>query len=396
MNSPPRHVLPLIIVAQFLGTSLWFAGNAVAGDVAQQWPQVEGAVGWLTSSVQLGFLLGTLVYAVSGIADRLAAHRVFLVSSLLAAASNALPLLGTATEGFAWFVAARMLTGFFLAGIYPIGMKLAASWFQRGLGRAIGLLVGALVLGTAFPHLLKTTALPWKPVIASVSGLAVLGGVLVGLGVPEGPHVKRQRGFDPRGAVLVFRDPSFRRAALGYFGHMWELYAFWAFVPWALELAAPGWSASSISLGVFLVIALGFVGCAVGGVLSLRSGSARVASIQLAVSGLCCLASPWVLDAGPVVALALLAIWGITVVGDSPQFSTLGARTAPPDRVGTALTMMTMIGFGITIGSITLLSSEAALGWGTARLLPLAIGPVVGLWAMSGLWRNDPTRPRVE
>ncbi|MCA9710255.1 MAG: MFS transporter [Myxococcales bacterium] len=387
---PPRRVLPLIILAQFLGTSLWLVGNAVADEVAAQWPGVEGAVGWLTSSVQLGFIAGTLVYAVLALADRFDAPRVFFASSLLAAAANALTLL--APERFGWFLAGRFATGVFLAGIYPVGMKLAASWYRRGLGHAIGLLVGALVLGTAFPHLLRTTALPFGPVILSASVLAATGGLLVRVGVPEGPFVRRQRGLDPRVMLSVFRDPSFLRASLGYFGHMWELYALWALVPWALAVASPGLTTEALSLWSFLVIAAGALGCAAGGIASTRWGSARVAIVQLSISGLCCALSPWVLSRGGSVALAMLLIWGVTVAGDSPQLSTLGARTAPPDRVGTALTVMTMIGFSITIGSIQLLSALARPGepgWLLALLLP---GPVLGLWALAPLWRRDPTR----
>lgn len=392
-HTPPRRILPLIIVAQFLGTSLWFVGNAVAGDVATQWPEVDGAVGWLTSSVQLGFIVGTFVYAVFALADRFAAHRVFFVSSALAAAANASTLL--APESLWWFLSGRFLTGVFLAGIYPVGMKLAASWFQRGLGNAIGLLVGALVLGTAFPHLLKTTALPLTPVILSVSVLAAAGGIAVWLGVPEGPFVKRQRGFNPRASLSVFRNPRFVRAALGYFGHMWELYAFWAFVPWAVANAWPSLSAEQHSLWAFVVIACGAIGCAVGGRLSIRKGSARVAMVQLAISGLCCVLSPWLLDIGGVAATLLLLVWGITVVGDSPQFSTLGARTAPPEQVGTALTLMTMIGFAITIGSIQWLSALAQPNGPSWLLALLVAGPIVGLVAMAPLWRDDPTRPMV-
>ncbi|MEM7160301.1 MAG: MFS transporter [Myxococcota bacterium] len=387
----PRRILPLIVIAQFLGTSLWFVGNAVAGEVASQWPTATGAVGWLTSSVQLGFIAGTLVYAVLALADRFAAHRVFFVSCVLAAAANALSLV--APQSLWWFLACRFATGVFLAGIYPVGMKLAASWYQRGLGHAIGLLVGALVLGTAFPHLLKTTALPWRPVIISASVLALLGGIVVAVGVPEGPHVKRQRGFDPRRAVAVFRHAGFLRAAFGYFGHMWELYALWAFVPWALTMAWPQLSPEGVSLGSFAVIAVGAIGCVVGGLVSLRRGSARVAIVQLAISGLCCVASPWLLPWGGIPAAVLLLVWGITVVGDSPQFSSLGARMAPPDGVGTALTMMTMIGFAVTIGSIQWLSALAEPGEPAWLLLILVPGPVVGLIAMAPLWRHDPTAP---
>jgi predicted MFS family arabinose efflux permease len=387
------YTLPVIIAAQCLGGSLWFVGTSVVHEVAPLWPQVEGAVGWLTAAVQLGFLAGTLVYAMRGWPDRYPAHRVFLVSCGFGALANAAVMLRP--ESFAWFVGARVLTGFCLAGIYPVGMKLAASWYREGLGWAIGLLVGALVLGTALPHLLRTMELPWRPVIMVTSGLAVLGGTLVGWLVPEGPHVRRGTTFAAREALAIFGRPDFRRAALGYFGHMWELYAFWAFVPLAVayvlrsEIGAP-----RVAWWSFAIIGVGCLGCAIGGRIAMRRGSAVVATVQLAASGLACLASPWLLQAPPMVALPLLVLWGVVVVGDSPQFSALAARSAPPTLVGTGLTLMTAVGFGLTIGSISLLGALAERGelrWIFVWLLP---GPVAGVIAMRPLWRNDPTRPR--
>lgn len=388
----PAHTLPAIIVAQFLGTSLWFSGSAVVDEVAPLWPEVSGAVGWLTSAVQLGFVGGTLVYAARGWADRFAAHRVFFASSVLAALANAATLL--MPERFGWFLGARVLTGFFLAGIYPVGMKLAASWYREGLGWAIGLLVGALVLGTASPHLLRTTALPWRPVTALASGAALLGGILVRWGVPEGPHTRRGHRFAVGEVLAIVRRPDFLRASLGYFGHMWELYAFWAFVPLTVaSVLGASRGAPAVAWWSFAIIGVGAVGCAVGGALAGRHGSARVATVQLSISGLLCLASPWLLTAPPALALAGLLLWGVVVVGDSPQFSALGARTAPPTLVGTALTLMTTVGFGITIGSITLLGELAERGE-VAGLFPwLLPGPVLGVLAMRPLWRRDPTRP---
>ncbi len=387
----PGHTLPLIIVAQFCGTSLWFSGNAVADEVAPLWPEIVGAVGWLTSAVQLGFVGGTLCYAAAGWADRFAAHRVFFVSALLAALANAATTL--MPESFAWFLGARVLTGFFLAGIYPVGMKLAASWYREGLGWAIGLLVGALVLGTAFPHLLRTTALPWRPVTLLSSAAALLGGVLVLRWVPEGPVTKRGARFEVRQALAIFRRPDFLRAALGYFGHMWELYAFWAFAPLTVTFVlGPQTQPSTIALWSFAIIGAGALGCGVGGWLATRWGSAPVAMVQLTASGLACAASPWIVTAPPAVALGLLVLWGAVVVGDSPQFSALGARTAPATLVGTALTLMTTVGFGITIGSIALLGALADGGMPRTLMLWLLPGPILGVVAMLPLWRRDPTR----
>jgi MFS family permease len=381
------YTLPVIIGAQCFGGSLWFVGNSIVDELAPLWPQVQGAVGWLTSAVQLGFLAGTLVYAMRGWPDRYPAHRVFLVSCLLGATANAAVLLRP--ESFGWVLAARVLTGFFLAGIYPVGMKLATSWYREGLGWAIGLLVGALVLGTALPHLLRTMELPWRPVIVTTSGLAVLGGLLVGRLVPEGPYVRRGARFEVREALAIFGRPDFRRAALGYFGHMWELYAFWAFMPLAVahvlhsEAGAP-----VVAWWSFAIIGVGCLGCAIGGRVAMRTGSATVATVLLAASGLACLCSPWLLEAPPVVALSLLVLWGVVVVGDSPQFSAIAARAAPPTLVGTGLTLMTAVGFGLTIGSISLLGALAERGelrWLFVWLLP---GPVLGVLAMRPLWRD--------
>jgi predicted MFS family arabinose efflux permease len=385
------YTLPVIIGAQCLGGSLWFVGNSIVDEVAPLWPHVEGTVGWLTSAVQLGFLAGTLVYAMRGWPDRYPAHRVFLVSCLLGALANVAVLLRP--ESFAWFLAARMLVGFCLAGIYPVGMKLAASWYREGLGWAIGLLVGALVLGTALPHLLRTAELPWRPVILATSGLAVLGGLLVGRLVPEGPHVRRGARFEVREALAIFGRPGFRRAALGYFGHMWELYAFWAFAPLAVaHVLRIGVGEPRVAWWSFAIIGAGLFGCAIGGRIAMRTGSAPVATVQLAASGLACLGSPWLLQASPAVALPLLVLWGVVVVGDSPQFSALAARAAPPTLVGTGLTLMTAVGFGLTIGSISLLGALAERGelrWLFVWLLP---GPVLGVIAMLPLWRQSPAQ----
>lgn len=390
---PRPHVLPVIVLAQFAGTSLWFVGNSVAPDLADRWPHIDAAVGWLTSAVQLGFILGTAVIALTGLADRFRAHHVFAIACSLGALANASMLV--APDRFTVIVLGRVLTGLCLAGIYPVGMKLAASWYDRDLGRAIGLLVGALVLGTAFPHLLQTTALPWRPVVLASSALACVGALVVGLGVPEGPHVARGRRFEMRRAFAVFSVPGFRRAAIGYFGHMWELYALWAFVPWAVgRILGDQAGAAGLAWWSFGIIGIGALGCIGGGFLSGRRGSAKVAIVQLVVSGTCCLLSPLLLDAAPTwAALALLLVWGLTVVGDSPQFSALGARTAPPDLVGTALTLMTTIGFAITIASISLVSFLVEATEGSWSLLVLALGPLVGVWAMAPMWIDDPTAP---
>jgi MFS family permease len=388
--APPRRILPVIIGSQFAGASLWFAGNAVLADLQREWGLPPEALGYTTSAVQLGFILGTLAFAFFAVSDRVSPRIVFFVCSLAGAAAN----LGVyALAGGVWSLAAsRFLTGFFLAGIYPVGMKIASGWYRSDLGNALGFLVGALVVGTAFPHLLKGLggALPWETVLVAVSAVAALGGVLMLLFVPDGPYLARAAKFDPRALAVIFRSPRFRASAFGYFGHMWELYAFWAFVPFAIaaHVAAGGGRDLNVPLWAFAVIAAGFLGCAGGGLVSLRAGSARVAFVQLAASGVCCVASPFLFHAPTPVFLAFLLVWGVVVVGDSPQFSALNAQNAPRELVGSALTIANSIGFAITIGSIQLLNSLAAPASAAFVFLALAPGPALGLLALAPLLRG--------
>ncbi len=381
----PAHILPVIVAAQFAGVAIWFAGNAVLPDLQRQWGFADAALGYVTSAVQLGFIAGTLVFAFLAIADRYSPRRVYLACSIAGALAN---LGAMAADGsLSALLATRFVTGFFLAGIYPVGMKIASGWYQKGLGHALGLLVGALVLGTAFPHLLKGLgqAWPWEAVVIGVSVLCALGGALMFAFVPDGPHLSRGTKFDPTALATVFRSRDFRASAFGYFGHMWELYAFWAFVP--VALAARG-AADNVSLWAFAVIAVGFLGCAVGGRISLRVGSARVAVAQLGTSGACCLLSPLAFLAPTPVFLAFLLVWGVTVVGDSPQFSALNAANAPRAFVGSALTIANCIGFAITIPAIELLNAASA--WLPVQYLFLLLvpGPVFGLLAMRPLLRK--------
>ncbi|RSK43679.1 MFS transporter [Hymenobacter perfusus] len=382
------RILPTIVGAQFCCTSLWFAGNAVAPELAARFQLPPGFVASLTSAVQLGFISGTLLFALLALADRFSPSRVFFISALAAAAANlGVHLSGLGAEGL---LACRFLTGFFLAGIYPVGMKIAADYYQEGLGRSLGWLVGALVLGTAFPHLLRSVMgqLPWYYVTGATSGLAVLGGVAMLLLVPDGPH--RRPGQRPRLTAFLagFRQPEFRAAALGYFGHMWELYAFWAFVPVVLAAFQARHPAAALPVPLlsFGIIGGGSLACVGAGLLARRLGPGRVAATALALSGACCLASGLVLGGGSAVGLvAFLAFWGLVVVADSPMFSTLVARHAPAESRGAALTIVNCLGFALTIGSVQL------TGWLAPRLppqlllLPLALGPALGLWA---LWRG--------
>ncbi|WP_216680474.1 MFS transporter [Hymenobacter siberiensis] len=383
------RILPTIVGAQFCCTSLWFAGNAVAPDMAARLHQGPGFMASLTSAVQLGFIAGTLAFALLAVADRFSPSRVFALSAALAALCN----LGLVLPGLpvAGLLACRVLTGFFLAGIYPVGMKIAADYYAAGLGRSLSWLVGALVLGTAFPHLLKSMGgqLPWQAVAWATSGLALLGGAALLLLVPDGPY--RRAGARPAFTAFLagFRQPAFRAAAFGYFGHMWELYTFWAFVPVVLAAfnARHAGAALPVPLLSFGIIGGGSLACVGAGLLAQRLGPARVATGALALSGICCLASGLVLGTGSGAALgAFLGFWGLVVVADSPMFSTLVARHAPAETRGAALTIVNCLGFSLTIISVQL------TGWLGPQLpqhllllLPLAVGPALGLWA---LWRG--------
>ena len=378
----PRRILPTIVLSQLAGTSLWFAINAVMPDLQRDWQLPAAAVGSLTSAVQFGFISGTLAFAALTIADRFSPRQVFLLCALAGAACNAAGAL--LDRQYAALLALRFATGFFLAGIYPVGMKIAAGWYTRGLGAALGLLVGALVLGTAAPHGLRALGAhwPWQSVMWAVSVIAATGGVLMYMLVPDSPSMPRAAHIKPQALAVIWTDRKVRASAFGYFGHQWELYTFWVLVPAILAGRLHG---TAVSAASFAVIGAGFLGCAVGGLLARRFGSARVAAVQLATSGLCCVLAPLLLDAPLPLYAAWLLVWGITVVGDSPQFSTLTALNSPRDAVGSVLTFYNCIGFAVTIVSIELFT-RALQHWPLAVVLPwLAIGPALGLRALSPL-----------
>lgn len=388
----PRRVLPVIVVSQFAGTTLWFAVNAVMPDLQRAWGLSSAALGQMTNSVQLGFILGTLVFALLAIADRVSPRLIFFLCALSGATCTAAICL--IDKSFAQLLILRFVTGFFLAGIYPVGMKIASGWYVSDLGKALGFLVGALVLGTAFPHLVRGLgqSLPWQSVLLSVSALAALGGAAMWTFVPDGPHLKVAAKFDPKALAVIFRSPQFRASSFGYFGHMWELYAFWAYLPLVIGayLTFHAHPAVDVALCTFVVIGGGALGCVGGGYLSQWFGSAKVASAQLLTSGVCCLISPLMFAAPLPLYLAFLVVWGIVVVGDSPQFSALNARYAPADRVGSALTIVNCIGFAITIVSIQLLSATVAVLGPTFVFFSLLPGPVLGLLALRRL--SSPSR----
>jgi len=387
MNRTRSHILPAIVIAQFFCTSLWFAGNAILPDLALHLHIPSQRLGNITSAVQFGFITGTLVYTTLLIADRFSPSKVFFVSALLAAISNAGIVF--ITPGINSLLFMRFLTGFFLAGIYPVGMKIAADYYQKGLGKALGFLVGALVIGTAFPHLIKslTTVLPWKAVLYSTSALSVTGGTVMLLLVGTGPYQSKMQSLQYRNVLLSFKNKNFRSAAFGYFGHMWELYAFWAFVPVLLNTYASLHTAANLKISYlsFCIIAVGGLACVASGYLSQRFGAKKTAFVSLMLSCGCCLLSPLAFYLPVIPFIMFLVFWGLVVIADSPIFSSLIAQNAITSIKGTAITMVTCIGFSITIVSIELLNYLSEHFDRQYIFLFLGIGPVAGLlWMLVG------------
>lgn len=385
-TSLQRHALTVIVFAQLCGTSLWFSVNGVGLSLSRDLGFSEVDLGRLTLAVQAGFICGTLIIATTGLADRFRASRIFAASCLAGALVNGAFVL--AATQFPLAVLLRFVTGLCLAGIYPLGMKLVIGWTPKHTGAALSWLVGMLTLGTAMPHLLRggTLGMPWEWPLLGASLLALLGGAMVLL-LGDGPHLPPSAGKARLSEGLAALGAKrFRAVAGGYFGHCWELYAFWMLTPFLVmreveRLMAPTDLVAWLSFGI---IALGLAGCVGGGALSRRLGSLWVARWALTASGALCLIYPLLAWAPPGLLLALLFLWGFTVIADSPQFSALAAATAPRERVGSTLAVMNAIGFALTIPAISLTTTLWSLQelWVLWWLLP---GPILGLWALRGV-----------
>ncbi len=376
------RILPILVISQFFCTSVWFAGNAIMPDLARAYGIEPLFFAHLTSAIQFGFISGTLLFATLTLSDRLSPSKLFFVSSFLAALFNA----GMSVEGVSikGVLVLRFLTGFCLAGVYPVGMKIASDYYQSGLGKSLGFLVGALVLGTAFPHLAKdlTQHLPWRSVLFLTSSLAWIGGLLVFFFIPDGPFRQPSQGWLPSALFKGFQIPDFRAVTCGYFGHMWELYAFWAFLPIILTTYNNQFLNANLNVPLlsFGIIASGSLSCSMAGLLANRLGTQKLALGALSLSGLCCLLSPVFFNqSSSSVFLVFLFFWGLVVIADSPLFSTLVAQNAPVESRGTSLTVVNCIGFAITIVSIQVIRSISDhLIWPYTYMI-LGIGPILGI-----------------
>ena len=383
-----RRTLIVVAASQLLVLTLWFSASAVAPQLQSEWGLSVAASSWLTLAVQIGFVLGALTSAFFNLPDLIPARRMFFAATMVAVAANtALVLLSGSALVPATVL--RLIVGVSLAGVYPAGLKVVSGWYDQRRGMALGVLVGALTIGSALPHLVRGTGLEWRPVILVSSALAAIGGVLMLKFVDDGPYDTAPSPFSIKLAGSVIANKGVRLSTYGYLGHMWELYAMWTWTAAFLFASAQagGYSTAWVSTATFAIIAVGGAGSWWAGSLADRYGKERIAGGAMAISGMMALLSPFVFGANPFLVLALFGVWGLTVVADSAQFSALVTETADDRYRGTALTLQTAVGFMLTLVTIRGVPAIAdAVGWQWA--FPwLALGPIAGILAMHRLAR---------
>ena len=393
MNTKWRTIL-LLSVAELLGMAVWFSASAVVASLAAAWSLDDSGRAWLTMSVQAGFVIGALISSLLNLSDLIPAPRLIAVSAMLAALSTLLiPLFAT---GLASALVLRVLTGIFLAGVYPVGMKIVTTWTQKERGLGIGLLVGALAIGSASPHLLNAFGgvRDWKQVMVWASALAALGGLISFFFLREGPYKKPSPKFNWKYAGEVFRQRELLLANAGYLGHMWELYAMWAWV--AVFLAASfkvtGPSGTWASAVAFAVISMGGLGSLLAGQWADRVGRTTVTILSLVISGACSLTAGLLFGRNPILLTIVCLVWGFAIVADSAQFSAAISELCRAEYTGTALTLQTSLGFLLTLVTIRMIPAvQGYVGW-TWAFAFLAIGPALGIWAMAALRRSPQAR----